>query len=115
MNAPLSPCPVCSRHVKVTDTRCPFCECALPSERTESLPSSASEPLRLSRSAMLLAGAALAVGCDRYTSTAEVYGSPPPPPSVVHAARDASALSSHVDASADVSATHQGSANPAVK
>lgn len=114
MHAPLAPCPACSRHVKLTDARCPFCASALPPELAAGVSQHSPEPPRLSRSAMLLAGAAFAVGCDRYTSTAEIYGSPPRPP-VAHTAQDASVASAHADASTDVTAPPQGNAAPSVK
>lgn len=77
MHTPLTPCPGCSRHVKVSDRACPFCASALP-EGPGADPWPSDGP-RLSRSATLLLGAALmATGCP--SPSANIYGGPPTPP-----------------------------------
>jgi len=54
----LSPCPGCSRHVRVGAATCPFCDVALSGEPV--LAPAISRGGRLSRAAMFVAGAALA-------------------------------------------------------
>lgn len=70
----LEPCPGCNRHVATDEARCPFCAVVLPA----SFRDVRRTPLRgrLSRAAMLAAGAstALIAAC---TSIAVEYGVPP--------------------------------------
>lgn len=74
----LTVCPGCSRHVRATDPTCPFCAAALaPCDAQPGVVEE--EPVRLSRSAMLLAGAAMVAGCN-LTQSAAIYGGPPPRP-----------------------------------
>lgn len=74
----LALCSGCSRHVKRVDSACPFC--GAPLEATDAPIAVVDEEApRLSRSAMLLAGAAMVAGCN-LTQTAAVYGGPPPRP-----------------------------------
>ncbi len=75
MYQPLRPCPACDRHVRHTESACPFCAAAL----TPDVPEAPRvDGPRLSRSAMLLLGsAALAEAC-RQPQVAAVYGAPPP-------------------------------------
>jgi hypothetical protein len=97
MTEPLSPCASCARHVRVTERACPFCSAA----RTPALAAHhlTEEPSGLSRAALLVLGAslALAAGCERGTapnsqptmvprppaasepSSADIYGAPPRP------------------------------------
>ncbi|MSP58860.1 MAG: hypothetical protein EXR72_00700 [Myxococcales bacterium] len=57
----LAPCPLCARHVQITETRCPFCDGELPTLTPRTLPSGLR---RMSRTASLALGASLAVaGC----------------------------------------------------
>ncbi len=80
MTAPLAPCPKCSRHVKRTDAACPFCATALPAYASVDDATELEGP-RLSRSAMLLVGAAtVAAGCNLFNPMANIYGGPPTPP-----------------------------------
>ena len=55
--SPLSPCSSCNRHVRVEETRCPFCAAALPGRASVErvLPRG-----RLSRATLIAAGATLA-------------------------------------------------------
>lgn len=75
----LVPCPGCHRHVRVRETGCPFCACALP-EREASAP--APKPRgRMSRAALFAAGAALlgtAACAPIYGTPAPAYGAPAP-------------------------------------
>jgi len=72
----LAPCPGCKRHIGTDETTCPFCSAALSdSFRCEAR----SRPRgRLSRAAMVAAGAALlgAEACN--TAPAPLYGPAPP-------------------------------------
>lgn len=75
MYQPLRPCHACARHVRSTESACPFCAAALVPDVAD--PPSVEGP-RLSRAAMLLLGsAALAEAC-RQPQVAAVYGAPPP-------------------------------------
>lgn len=74
----LALCSGCSRHVKRADAACPFC--GAPLAATDASPAVVDEEApRLSRSAMLLAGAAMVAGCN-LTQSAAIYGGPPPRP-----------------------------------
>ena len=54
----LAPCPACNRHVSAHEAACPFCAAALP-ETFRCQPPRVGPPGRLSRAAMIAAGAAL--------------------------------------------------------
>lgn len=61
--AELRPCPSCARHVRSSDTTCPFCDAVVPAAETTT-----STPVgRLGRAALFVAGTAIvaasAVGC----------------------------------------------------
>jgi hypothetical protein len=87
--SPLALCPGCSRHVKRTDPACPFCAAPL-----DAVPSAAAfdeESPRISRSAMILAGAAMVAGCN-LTQPANIYGGPPPPPAAQDAGQGVAAI-----------------------
>ncbi len=86
MTHPLAPCPACSRHIRTTETACPFCGAARPQEGPSSV--------RTGTRALGLAGALLAAslsaggGADaqpmspRLTmdhAPAQGYGAPPGP------------------------------------
>jgi len=64
----LNPCPSCNRHVRADETACPFCAAALPSRA--SLPERVLPRGRLSRAALIAAGATLAglSACSSSTS-----------------------------------------------
>jgi hypothetical protein len=81
----LRPCPSCARHVRVSESRCPFCGAAVSSEGA----ANGTLPGRLSRAALFtfrttVAAAALA-GCGPTaqvppeTTIAQPYGAPPNP------------------------------------
>lgn len=59
MLATLCPCPSCSRHVRYSESQCPFCHAALPQRVAPRLP----DVSRLSRVARIAVGAALAAAC----------------------------------------------------
>jgi hypothetical protein len=72
----LHPCSSCGRHVRRTESSCPFCAAAL---SFEGVPERGVPPVRLGRAATFAFGAAVAtasasalVGC-----TAPAYGAPP--------------------------------------
>ncbi len=80
----LAPCPACTRHVRVTEEACPFCEAKLPASLRESAPPKGPS-VRLSRAALLALGAlggtgtvAVAPGCGD-TSVIAPYGIAPVP------------------------------------
>ena len=54
----LAPCPACNRHVSTHEAACPFCAATFP-ETFRCQPARAPPPGRLSRAAMIAAGAAL--------------------------------------------------------
>jgi hypothetical protein len=65
----LDPCAVCRRHVAVTEPACPFCGAALPARTAQAF-----APLRLSRAAVFVAGAALAAcGGGKKDSTVQTH------------------------------------------
>ncbi len=72
---PLRPCSSCARHVRATETTCPFCTSALTACADTSEPTTTA---RLSRAAIVLAGAAALAGCGKESGIAPVYGGPPP-------------------------------------
>ncbi|HEY7374716.1 MAG TPA: hypothetical protein VIF57_21305 [Polyangia bacterium] len=97
----LAPCPACQRHIASSETTCPFCAAALP-ESFRCQPARALPPGRLSRAAMVAAGAALvSVSCG---ATAVEYG--------VGVISDAGATSA-VDGSDDGDAAAQLEQTPA--
>jgi hypothetical protein len=59
-----APCPACNRHIVTDEIECPFCAAALPDSFRE-LPARPAPRGRLSRAALMAAGAALigAAGC----------------------------------------------------
>lgn len=59
----LAPCPACHRHVELVETTCPFCAAALP-ESFRGQPRPVPQPRRLSRAAMMAAGATLLGACS---------------------------------------------------
>jgi hypothetical protein len=82
----LRPCPSCARHVRSSESACPFCETALP----EVSASTSTNVGRLGRAALFVAGTALvasaAAGCgpDKPKpgdpNTQKPYGAPPANP-----------------------------------
>ena len=71
MASRLTPCPSCTRHVKVGSATCPFCGCEVPAD----------VPLRaapgagpLTRAAIFFAGAAVATACSDQTQSMVSYG-----------------------------------------
>jgi hypothetical protein len=84
MDAPLVPCPSCSRHVRAADAACPFCAAVLPPDlAATAVPGTTA---RLGRAATFVFGASLALGCSGTTGPADsvadnggvqpVYGAP---------------------------------------
>jgi len=72
----LGPCPACQRHVSTHEAACPFCAAALP-ESFRCQPARVAPAGRLSRAAMVAAGAALmSVSCG---SGIALYGVAIPP------------------------------------
>lgn len=72
----LAPCPSCSRHVRVSEERCPHCAVALSNE-FRSVPVAKAPSSRLSRAALYALGVGAigtTVGC---TTAAPAYGGPP--------------------------------------
>jgi hypothetical protein len=76
--ARLIACPSCSRHVRTSESACPFCKGELPASFA-SLPAPRPPSERLSRAALYAFGASsigLAAACTN--STTVLYGGPPP-------------------------------------
>jgi hypothetical protein len=82
MSAPLEPCPTCARHVRTTETACPFCGAALGVAFRARAPRVAPRA-RLGRTAVFAFGAALAV------SACSDGDDPPPPPGDMGGSGDA--------------------------
>jgi len=68
------PCPACNRHVLSAEIACPFCTAALPESLRLQTPAPR-PPGRLSRAALLAAGAAL-MGAEACSTAVPVYGAP---------------------------------------
>lgn len=66
------PCLSCGRHVRASETSCPFCASAFRAPSVVAAP--VDGPRFVSRGALLFAGALAIGGCE---STAAVYGAPP--------------------------------------
>ena len=74
-------CPACARHVRESESACPFCGAHRVATASEEPALESS--VRLSRAALVLAGALAAAACDRRgvdTRIAQPYGAPPTPP-----------------------------------
>lgn len=84
--AHLLPCPSCARHVRASETACPFCEAVLADTSPVSMSASAA---RLGRAAIFVAGTALvataATGCGpkKNPNHQKPYGAPPADPLLV--------------------------------
>jgi len=75
----LAPCPSCSRHIRVDEPRCPFCQTVTSALQPMGFDPSLA-PARV-RAAVLALGASMALGAC-INPVANVYGGPPiPPPS----------------------------------
>ena len=73
--APLFPCPACTRHVRVSEAVCPFCQVSLSDEfRAQSAPRPPTG--RLGRAALSALGAGTIVLASSCSSQA-LYGAPP--------------------------------------
>src|SRR4051794_33955430 len=63
MYHPLAPCPSCARHVRATETRCPFCAEPLGSELANTIVPGTTQ--RMGRAAAFVFGATVALaGCS---------------------------------------------------
>lgn len=78
--AALVTCPSCARHVRSSETACPFCSVALPERASDAAPASPFTG-RLTRAALVFAGAAAVAACgktaDRGELAVSAYGGPP--------------------------------------
>ncbi len=79
----LSACPSCQRHIRVSETACPFCDAAL-DEVFHAAPAARRPLARLSRAALFtfatgtaVAAGAGAIACSSQTAQAPLYGGPP--------------------------------------
>ena len=98
----LAPCPACNRHVSTHEAACPFCAASLP-ESFRCAPARVQPPGRLSRTALVAAGAALvSVACN---SVVAAYG--------IAVGYDASADTSPSDADDGAGANDTAAALPA--
>ena len=75
----LVPCPACVRHIRATDSACPFCGVQV--DLSPAGPTMGSGP-RLGRAATFAFGAALAaagaIGCESEEPNVPLYGAPVP-------------------------------------
>jgi hypothetical protein len=115
----LVPCSACARHVRVTESLCPFCGSVMLPRRLEQEPLPEPPPAGVSRAGLLayravaakaVAGAALlaAAACDS-PPLATAYGGPPPMSSQGAATLDAA---SGVDAGSAMSSEVYGGPPP---
>jgi hypothetical protein len=74
----LRPCPGCTRHVRASESACPFCATALPASEESPSPESASRPG--SRHAVLfgVAAGAIAISTALLGTACAAYGGPAP-------------------------------------
>lgn len=82
--ATLAACTGCGRHIRISETTCPFCgTTATPRVIAQADVSSAGRPL--TRAAILFAGATAIAGCGKTTDNmpAPAYGVPVPPDTLV--------------------------------
>ncbi len=70
----LRPCPSCARHVRASESACPFCKTALPELAAEASVSPARAVPRVGRAAIFAFGAMATAGCDG--GVAPAYGTP---------------------------------------
>ena len=73
-HARLLPCLSCARHVRASETACPFCAAALVASATSTLARSPSK--RLSRAALFALGASAAAVAACSGSVTPLYGAP---------------------------------------
>jgi hypothetical protein len=66
----LQPCESCARHVRISETACPFCGAAVASAPEAAAPAPFARPL--SRAALLFMGVTAATGCSSAPSV--MYG-----------------------------------------
>jgi hypothetical protein len=75
----MHPCPSCARHVRGSETTCPFCEAALP-ERASDVRAAAPFTRAVSRAAIVFGAAAIGA-CGKAQKVEDqpvaVYGPPP--------------------------------------
>ena len=81
----LVPCTGCSRHIRSTETACPFCRAVAEPVATRSM-REVRGPLRLSRAALALAGLTALTACGKEPETKTIYGGPPVDPNTQQAA-----------------------------
>jgi hypothetical protein len=77
--AHLVACPWCSRHVRVSESCCPFCGGRL-SEMLRATPAPRAPTVRVSRAALYALGATTAGLVAACTTISPLYGGPPGPP-----------------------------------
>lgn len=76
MSEALVPCVGCARHVRASESACPFCHAPFVTAALPEIPSTRG----LSRAAMLLGATLSLTACPRRErEVAAVYGAPPPP------------------------------------
>ena len=71
---PLATCPHCARHVKTTESTCPFCESTLPTDLAARAQYRPANPNRFGRAALVTFGAALAAGTTACSSDDDATG-----------------------------------------
>jgi hypothetical protein len=71
----LAPCPACNRHIAINTPDCPFCSAALPDSFRDQHSCRRQPPGRLSRAAIVAAGAVLAAAAASCAGAS--YGTSP--------------------------------------
>jgi hypothetical protein len=74
MNRTLRPCPSCTRHIRASETSCPFCSSAI--EKEAPRPAVAMPRKRLGRAGLLALGTLAGVACEAEDMITPVYGAP---------------------------------------
>ena len=72
----LVPCSACSRHIRSTETACPFCRASAEPVAAQASPAPRGS-MRLSRAALALAGMTALTACGKEVETRSLYGAPP--------------------------------------
>lgn len=86
--ARLLPCTSCARHVRASETSCPFCAASLVAQATAA--TSSPPGRRLSRAALFALGASAAAVAACSGSVTALYGAPPSDGGALDGSRDAS-------------------------
>jgi hypothetical protein len=109
----LLPCPRCSRHVRTTESACPFCSLALPASLRPVALARPPRPQRRSRAALYAVGAGTLAANVACSNTIVPYGLPPFDDGGHSSVQDAGAKDATTDQGATVEAGQDAAATDA--